>query len=245
MLTWRDIRVRYKQSVMGFFWAILMPAVVVGAGILVRMAAAHWSGTELSTQDVESVMLRAVVWSFVITGIRFGTNSLIANPNLVTKLAFPKEVFPISAVLSNLFDFLIAFVAVVIVLLLLGWLPTLQILWAVPLLAVICALTSGLSLFLSAANLFFRDVKYLVEVLLTYAIFFTPVLYDASALGRWKPLVMLNPISPLLEGMADSIVYGRMPDLGWLSYSVAASLGVLLLSYGMFKRLEPKFAESL
>jgi ABC-type polysaccharide/polyol phosphate export permease len=64
MLTWRDIRVRYKQSIMGFFWAILMPAVVVGAGILVRMAAAHWSGTELSVQDVESVMLRAVVWSF-------------------------------------------------------------------------------------------------------------------------------------------------------------------------------------
>ena len=131
------------------------------------------------------------------------------------------------------------------VLLLLGWVPTLQILWAVPLLAVICALTSGLSLFLSAANLFFRDVKYLVEVLLTYAIFFTPVLYDASALGRWKPLVMLNPISPLLEGMADSIVYARIPDLGWLSYSIVASLGVLLLSYGMFKRLEPKFAESL
>ena len=245
MLTWRDIRVRYKQSVMGFFWAILMPAVVVGAGILVRYAAAQWSGTPLTKADIGSVMVRAVVWSFIIAGIRFGTNSLITNPNLVTKLAFPKEVFPISAVLSNLFDFSIAFVAVIIILVFFGWVPTLYALWALPLMLLVCAFTTGLSLLLAAANLFFRDVKYLVEVLLTYAIFFTPVLYDASALGRWKPVILLNPAAPLLEGMADVIVYSRMPDLTWLIYSATASVVLLILSYWFFKQLEPKFAESL
>ena len=81
-----------------------------------RFAAAQWSGTKLTKADISSVMVRAVVWSFVIAGIRFGTNSLITNPNLVTKLAFPKEVFPISAVLSNLFDFVIAFTAIIVVL---------------------------------------------------------------------------------------------------------------------------------
>ncbi len=143
MLTWRDIRVRYKQSVMGFFWAILMPAVVVGAGhpgaLCSRAVVRHAS----HQSDIGSVMVRAVVWSFIIAGIRFGTNSLITNPNLVTKLAFPKEVFPISAVLSNLFDFSIAFVAVIIIMVFFGWVPTLYALWALPLMLLVCAFTTG------------------------------------------------------------------------------------------------------
>jgi len=245
MLMWRDIRVRYKQSIMGFFWAILMPAMVIGAGLVVRFVAAHWSGTKLTINDVGSVMMRAVVWSFLISGIRFGTNSLVGNASLVTKLAFPKEVFPISAVLSNLLDFVVALAAVIIVMLFLGWLPTPYMLWSIPIMLLVCAFTTGLSLFLAAANLFFRDVKYIVEVLVTYAIFFTPVLYDAAALGKWKSIILLNPAAPLLEGIADAVVYGRMPDLGWLAYSAVAALGTLLLSYWLFKQLEPKFAESL
>ena len=116
MLTWRDIHVRYKQSIMGVFWSILMPGLIVGAGVLVRVAAAQWSGTKITAEDISAVMVRAVPWSFFIAGLRFATNSLIANSNLVTKIAFPKEVFPISAVLSNLFDFLIATAVVIVAL---------------------------------------------------------------------------------------------------------------------------------
>src|SRR6187455_446462 len=172
MLTWRDIHVRYKQSIMGVFWSILMPGLIVGAGVLVRVAAAQWSGTKITAEDISAVMVRAVPWSFFIAGLRFATNSLIANSNLVTKIAFPKEVFPISAVLSNLFDFLIASSVVVIIMLVTGWHPTLTALWFIPLMITLVLFTVGISLILSAANLFFRDVKYLVEVFLTYAIFF-------------------------------------------------------------------------
>jgi lipopolysaccharide transport system permease protein len=245
MLVWRDIRVRYKQSIMGFFWALLMPSLVVGAGILVRFAAAQFSGSQLSAGSIASVMVRAVAWSFFIGGIRFGTNSLVANPNLVTKIAFPKEVFPISAVMSNLFDFAIAFVAVIVVMFFLGWTPTLNALWALPIMVLLCALTTGLSLFLSAANLFFRDVKYLVEAFLTYAIFFTPVLYDASSLGKWKNLILLNPVAPLLEGMATTLAAGQPPEMNWLIYSAVFSLVILFVSYALFKRLESTFAESI
>jgi lipopolysaccharide transport system permease protein len=245
MLTWRDIRIRYKQSIMGFFWAILMPALVVGAGILVRFAASQFSGSHLSTGSIASVMVRAVAWSFFIGGIRFGTNSLVSNPNLVTKIAFPKEVFPISAVLANLFDVAIATVAVVVVMLFLGWTPTLNVLWALPIMVLLCALTTGLALFLSAANLFFRDVKYLVEAILTYAIFFTPVLYDASSLGKWKDWILLNPIAPLLEGLATTVAGGQPPEMNWLIYSAVFSLVVLFGSYALFKRLESTFAESI
>ena len=245
MLTWRDIRIRYKQSIMGFFWAILMPSMVVGAGILVRLAASQYSGAPLTSASISSVMVRAVVWSFFIGGIRFGTSSLVANPNLVTKIAFPKEVFPISAVFANLFDFAIAFVAVIIVMLFLGWVPTANALWALPIMLLLCALTTGLALFLSAANLFFRDVKYLVEAFLTYAIFFTPVLYDASSLGKWKNLILVNPVAPLLEGMAATLAAGQPPEMGWLIYSAVFSLVILFASYALFKRLESTFAESI
>ena len=115
MLTWRDVRVRYKQSVMGFFWAILMPLLIVSSGILVRIATATYSGSTVSKADLGSVMIRAVAWAFFIAGIRFSTNSLIGNPNLVTKIAFPKEVFPISAVLANLIDLSISLPLVLIV----------------------------------------------------------------------------------------------------------------------------------
>jgi lipopolysaccharide transport system permease protein len=245
MLTWRDIHVRYKQSIMGVFWSILMPGLIVGAGVLVRVAAAQWSGTKITAEDISAVMVRAVPWSFFIAGLRFATNSLIANSNLVTKIAFPKEVFPISAVLSNLFDFLIATAVVIVVMLVMDWRPSLQSLWAIPLMGVLVLFTIALSMILAAANLFFRDVKYLVEVFLTYAIFFTPVLYPASMLGKWQNIVMLNPIAPLLEGISNSIVLAQAPDVRWTSYSVVATILLLMGGYWLFKQLESRFAESI
>ena len=245
MLTWRDIRVRYKQAVMGFLWALLIPAIAVSAAILVRMAMAQWSGGEVSLDAIKSVMVRAVAWSFFIAGIRFGTNSLIQNPNLVTKIAFPKEVFPISATLANLLDFAIAFVAVLLILVVTGWVPTIHVLWVLPLIALLCLMTMGLALLLSAANLFFRDVKYIVEALLTYAIFFTPVLYEASDFGKWRSILLLNPVAPLLEGLADALAYGRMPEWSWTTYSAVFTIGLFSCSYWLFKQLESKFAENI
>jgi lipopolysaccharide transport system permease protein len=245
LLSWREIKVRYKQSVMGLAWAILMPAIIVGAGVLVRVGAAHLTGGTIGADDVASVMVRAVPWSFFVGAIRFGTNSLIANPSLVTKIAFPKEVFPISAVLSNAFDFMIAASVVIVGLVVMGWHPTVHALWAFPLLALLAMFTTGLALMLSALNLFYRDVKYLVEVILTYAIFVTPVLFPASMAGKWESVVLLNPIAPLLEAMSDTVVGGKPPDLHWIAYSAVASVVALLLGYTLFKWLETQFAERI
>src|SRR5882672_7535747 len=146
MITWRDIRIRYKQSAMGFLWAILMPSLIVGAGVLVRLGAAKYTGAPLSVDDIASVIVRAVAWAFFIASIRFGTNSLIGNSSLVTKIAFPKEVFPIAATLSSLFDFAIASIAVLLVLVCIGWTPTFAALWAVPLILMLVMFTAGLAL---------------------------------------------------------------------------------------------------
>jgi ABC-type polysaccharide/polyol phosphate export permease len=245
MITWRDIRIRYKQSIMGLLWAILMPSLIVGAGVLVRFGGAKYTGAALNVNDIASVMVRAVAWSFFIAGVRFGTNSLIGNATLVTKIAFPKEVFPIASTLSSLFDFAIASIAVLLVLVCIGWVPGLMALWVIPLIFMLGLLTTGFALLLSAANLFFRDVKYLVEILLTYAIFFTPVLYDAAMLGKWAKLIMFNPVAPILEGLAETLVHGRAPDLFWTSYAFGMSVLALVIGYWLFKQLEPKFAESI
>lgn len=245
MLVWRDISIRYKQSVMGFLWAILMPMLIVSAGALVRVGAAQLSGIPVKAEDISSVMVRAVVWAFIISSIRFGTNSLTGNTNLVSKIAFPKETFPIAATIASGMDFLVSLLALFTALLLIGWTPSWSIFWFVPLSLLAFSMTVGMAMFLSAANLFFRDVKYLVEIFLTYAIFFTPVLYEAKMMGKWSDILMLNPFAPLLESFSMVVVEGHNPNAGPLMYSVGVSLFVLIVGYRAFKRLESKFAESV
>lgn len=245
MLTWRDVAIRYKQSIMGLLWAVLLPGLVVVAGVMVRLVIAQYSSSPVTTDDLASIMVRATAWSFFISALRFGTNSLIGNNSLVSKLSFPKEVFPLAAVLAALFDFLIACAVVFLILIIAGWLPGIEALWALPLFLMVVLMATGLSLLLSAANLFFRDVKYLVEIFLTYAIFFTPVLYEASHAGKWREYLLLNPVSPLLEGLADSLVWRRAPDPGWTAYGAIFSLVIAVVGYRVFKRLEARFAESI
>src|SRR5579872_7223394 len=108
MITWREIKVRYKQSVMGFLWAILLPAVVVGAGVLVRFAMSALSGKPVSADAIAGVTVKSLLWAFFAGAMRFSSTSLIGNSNLITKIYMPREIFPIAAILSQLLDFAIA-----------------------------------------------------------------------------------------------------------------------------------------
>jgi lipopolysaccharide transport system permease protein len=244
MLAIRDIKVRYKQSLMGFLWAILMPTLIVIAGILVRYGYALASHKHLDLSDVVDVATKSVPWAFLVSSIKFSCQSLIGNPNLVTKVYFPKEVFPMAAVLSQLFDFVIASAVLVVLLIFAKVGASLQLLWAAPLLAILIVLALGIGLFVSAGSLFFRDVKYIVEVFLTFAIFFTPVFYDVSMFGPKGRWLLLNPAAPILEGFS-SIVRGQAPDLNWVLYSAAFATLTMLFGYLLFKKVEPSFAESI
>lgn len=245
MLTWREIRIRYKQSVMGLLWAVLMPVIITGAGVMIRLVAAKVSGHPLSGKDIAGIGTKALPWAFFVSALRFGTTSLTGNSSLVTKIKFPRIVFPVSAVLTSLADMAIAIPVLIVILPMTGFRPSLQLLW-VPLLLLILALfTAGLCILASAANLFFRDVKYLVEVVLTFAIFFTPVLYDASLAGHYRPFLMLNPVAPVLEGLNSAVALGRVPDLAWVGYSAAVAAVLFTTAVFSFRRLEPRFAESV
>jgi lipopolysaccharide transport system permease protein len=260
-VTLRDIRIRYKQAVMGFGWALLMPALVVMAGLLIKIAMATFAGREVHSSDIASVTVKAIPWSFFVGAIGFAAASLLANIQLVTKVYLPREVFPVAATIAQAFDTLIGAAAAAVVLLFMGVSFSWTLLW-VPVLAVLLFLfTTAVGLFLSCANLFFRDVKYIVQVLLTFGIFFTPVLFDASMFGaKGAVLVMLNPLSPFLEGLRLCIVerhdlLATLTTVGatgqtilvwspwYLLYAFVWSVGGFLAAALYFHRLEFVFAE--
>jgi len=245
MLTYRDIKVRYKQTIMGFLWAILMPILIVLSGIVVRYAYALAAHTPLQAADITGVAVKSLPWAFLVSSIRFSCLSLINNKELVTKIYFPKEIFPLAATLASLFDFVVAAGALFIFLLVMkiGW--SAYLLWIPALILTTMLLAAGIGMIVSAASLYFRDVKFIVEVFLTFGIFFTPVFYDVSMLGNKGKWLLLNPISPLLDGLSACVARHQSPDMPWFAYSLAFSLLTLLGGYVFFKHLEPGFAESI
>ena len=245
ILTWRDIKIRYKQAAMGFCWAVLLPLCLVGAGLVVRAAVSFTSGKPLNMMDLASVSVKALPWSFFIASLRFATSSLVANNSLITKIYFPRELFPISAMLANLFDFCIASLVLIVFLAFAHIHITVYILWFPLLMLLLILFTTASGMFFACANLFFRDVKYIVEVILTMAIFFTPVFYDASTFGKWAKVLLLNPVAVLLESINSVVVLGRPPDLVWLTYAACWSVFGALFSWFFFHRLEFLFAERI
>jgi lipopolysaccharide transport system permease protein len=256
-LTRRDIRVRYKQAVMGVAWALLSPLLLVGAGVVMRAALLHFSGKGVTTEAVASIAIKGVAWTFVAGTVTFATNALTHNAPLVTKIYFPRETLPLSVVLASSVDALVGASTLGVLLPLLGLRPTWALLWVPLLLLVLFTLTLAAALLVSCVNLFFRDVKYLVQLLVTFGVFFTPVFYDPEALGaRWIPLMMANPVAPILEGLTQSIVLGHnllVPITGsdggvvwtplYLAYAAACAVVGLVASVVIFHRAQYRFAE--
>ena len=259
-LTLRDIRIRYKQAVMGFAWAVLMPGLIVLAGTLVRFAMAYVGGSAVETREIAGMSVKALPWAFFVGAIGFATTSLTGNLPLVSKIYFPREVLPLSATLAQVFDSAIGAITIAVLLPFLGihFGPTL--LWVPVLAFLIIAFTAGVALFLGCANLFFRDVKYIVQVLLTFGIFFTPVFFEPRMFGPMGArLMMLNPLAPLLEGLRLCVVNGhnlalplveitaKGPVLAWspwyLVYAAAWALFGTLGCALLFHRSEAVFAE--
>ena len=257
----RDIRIRYKQAAMGFAWAILMPIVVVGAGVLVRYAMATISHTTLNLSSIAGLAVKSLPWSFFVGSLGFSVASLTGNANLVSKIYFPREVLPLSVTLAQGFDTLIGSMVVTVMVAVLGVTPSWQLLWVPLLVLLLFCVTMAVGLFVSCANLFFRDVKYIVQVMVTFGIFFTPVFFEPTMFGPvGAPLMMLNPLAPLIEGFRLAIIdhhnlFATLVTttpagasvLDWtpwyLAYSVVWAVGGLAASLLLFHRLEFVFAE--
>jgi lipopolysaccharide transport system permease protein len=259
-LTRRDIKLRYKQAAMGLAWAVFMPCLIVLSGLIVRYAMAQISGATLKQSDIANIAVKGVGWAFFVGALGFATASLVGNSNLVTKIYFPREVLPLSSVGAQSFDTSIGLLTLIVVLPFLGVRLHSSLAWVPLLLLLLLLFTTGVSLFLSCANLFFRDVKYIVQVVLMFGIFFTPIFFEPSMLGpRGAQLAMLNPLTGILEGLRLTVVEGRsllhpisvvvrgVERPVWepleLVYSAVCAVAAVLGSAMMFRRLQHLFAE--
>jgi len=245
LLTLRDIRIRYKQAVMGFFWAIFMPAIAVLAGILIKKAISVVSGRPMDLAGVVSICVKVLPWTFFVSAIKFSVNSLVGNSSLVTKVYFPREVLPLSSILACLFDFCIGTLTLVVLLVIARVGVSLNLFWAPLVFAFLLLFTTGIALFLSAANLFFRDVKYIVEIILMFGIFFVPVFFDSHMFGKWEPFLLANPVSGILEAFNSAVVLHKQPDMFWFGYAAICSVVMFVVGLFIFRKTEPLFAENI
>jgi lipopolysaccharide transport system permease protein len=240
----RDVRARYQQSILGIYWTAINPLATAAVYTVVFSFIAR---VPVGSPPYAVFVLSGLVpWSFFSNALVNATSSLVGMAGLLTKIAFPREILPLAAILARLVD-LVASLAVL--LLVMAWfgLPPRWTMLLLPIPIVIeLAFLVGLGLILSAANLFYRDVGQLLSVLLSLWIFLTPVVYPLdlvpTSLRLW---IALNPLTPVVVACRALIVEGQVPDFGSLGGSAAISFLFLVVGYALFKWLEPVFAETV
>jgi lipopolysaccharide transport system permease protein len=242
-MTRRDLLLRYKQTVMGFGWAIFMPLVntAVFSVIFTRVAP-----LEMDMPYPLFAYCGLLCWNFSASSFRFAVTSLTSNASLVTKVYFPREIFPISAVAVSLVDFAVGSSVLIALMIYYQVTPTVTLLALPWVLAVHILFTLSISLLLAMANLFYRDVKYLFELILTIWMFLTAVLYPVSQVGGLTGKIMvINPMTPIIDAYRDVLLRGRWPDpTGFLITTVISAL-LLVVAWVIFHRAEYEFAENV
>ena len=241
-LTWRDIKVRYKQTVLGAAWAIIQPffTMVVFSLFFGRLAGIPSDGIPYPLFAYTAL----VPWSFFAGGLNNSANSLVGNANLLKKVYFPRLAIPLSTVLAGVIDFVLAFVVLLGMLLFYGMVPTLNIVW-LPLLVLLALVTAlGVGLWLSALNVQFRDVRYTIPFLTQFWLFATPIAYPSTLLAEpWRTLYGINPMVGVVEGFRWALLGTATAPGLMILVSALAALGLLVSGAYYFRRMEKSFAD--
>jgi lipopolysaccharide transport system permease protein len=240
--TWRDIKVRYRQTVLGAAWAILQPVLT-----MVVFSVIFGTLAKLPSQGVPYPVFTFTAllpWQLFAFALTSSSNSLIENQQLITKVYFPRLIIPISSVIAGLVDFLIAFVILILMMLVYGIAPTTAIFTLPLFLLLALASATGVGLWLSALNVEYRDIRYVVPFLTTFWMYATPIAYSSELIpANWRWLYSLNPMTGVVEGFRWALLGKSALDLPSLLLS-AAAVGVIFVS-GLyyFKRVETGFAD--
>jgi ABC-type polysaccharide/polyol phosphate export permease len=242
-MTRRDLLLRYKQTVMGFGWAVFMPIVntIIFSMVFTRVAPID-TGMPYPLYAYSGLL----AWTFLASSLRFAVVSLTSNANLVSKVYFPREIFPFSAVLVSLVD---TAVATAVLAGMMAWYGV-GLHWTALLLPIVVAVhvmfTAGVALLLAMGHLFYRDVKYLFDVIINVAMFTTSVVYPIDRVGgTLGALLALNPVTPIIEGYRSVLLRGVVPPWGPLVVSGAVSVVLLTVGWIVFHRSERAFAENV
>jgi ABC-type polysaccharide/polyol phosphate export permease len=242
-LTRRDLLLRYKQTIMGFGWSVLMPVtyMVLFSLIFTRVV-------KLDTDVPYPIYAYAglLPWNFFASSLRFAVGSLTGNRTLVTKVYFPREILPFSVILVALVDFAVGALVLVGLMIYYGIEVNATLAMLPVIVLVQIMFTAGVALLLAMGNLFFRDVKYLIEIVLTLWMFATSVVYPIERVGgQAAGLLALNPMTPILDAYRAVLLRGEMPSPGPLAYAATASVVLLAVSWLAFHRAEFRFAERI
>lgn len=251
-LTWRDIRIRYKQSILGIGWAVLLPLSMMLIFTFVFTRAIDASAIlNISMPYALYAYIGLVPWTFLSLSLGGCVNSLVSNRNLVTKVYFPREVFPLSCVGSSFVDFCVAMVV-------LGGLiayfhlagewrfePTAALLFLPIVVAVQILLTIGLGLMLSMANLFYRDVRQVFSVSIQLLMFVSAVVVPVPTEGLLGRVIAINPLIPIMTAYRDCIVHGRLPDPAGFAYATATAIFLVVVGWVCFRKASHRFAECI
>jgi len=247
-LAWRDIRVRYKQSLLGIAWAMFIPVTMM---LLFSFVFTKVVKVETDLPYPIFAYCGLLPWQFFSSSTTTATNSLVANRSLVTKIYSPPEIFPLSSIISSFVDFMvgsIVLVGLIVYFSLTGVSITLS--WTACFVVIIIFVqilfTAGVGFFLSMGNLFFRDVSYIYRVAITLWMFASSVVYPMKVADPWQQKILnLNPMTPILDAYRDVLLRGKLPDLNAFGYAFGISIIIFLLGWTVFYKMKYKFAEKV
>jgi len=243
-LSLHRIKVRYRQSSLGYIWAVLQPVLMVVTYTLVFALFARVPTG--STPYVVFAFSALIPWLYFSNGLSLATNSLVNNAALVLKVYFPREILPLSYIGVAFIDFCIGSIVLVVIMGCYGVRPHETLVWIFPLMAVASIFSLGAALFCSAIEVKYRDVGLAMPFLLQLWLFATPVLYPLRSVpARLLPFYTLNPMVAVVDGFRSAVVLGSRPDLQLLARAFMISSLVLVFSYVWFKRAEATFADEI
>lgn len=241
ILTMRDIKVRYKQTLLGAAWAIIQPlfTMLIFTLFFGRLAGMPSDGIPYPIFAYAGLL----PWTFFSNAVTNSGNSLVGNSNLITKVYFPRMIIPMASVGSGLVDFAIAFVLLVVLMFYYGVVLTLSILMLPVLVILTSLLAIGIGMWMSALNVKYRDIRHALPFLIQLGMFISPIIYPTTIVPeKWRFLLAFNPLTGIIEGYRSAI-FGRPFDWFAIGISAAITFAILFYSAYMFKRMEKSFAD--
>jgi lipopolysaccharide transport system permease protein len=241
-LAWRDVAVRYKQTVIGIAWALIRPALTLAVFVAFRRMVGI---TQPGVPDAVLVLAAVLPWQFFSTALLETSNSLIGNTSLISKVYFPRLIIPVASVVTSLVDFAITLVMLAIVMAWYGVAPAPQLAMLPAFIALAAVLSLGLGLLLGALTVAYRDFRYVVPFVVQLGLFVSPVAFTtADVPEQWRSLYALNPLVGIIDGFRWSILGGTMPlDLRLVAVSAAATVIAVAVGVVYFRRVERRFAD--
>lgn len=241
-LVWRDIKVRYKQTALGATWAIIQPLMTM---VVFSLFFGYLGKIPSDGVPYPIFSFAALVpWTFFANGLAQSSNSIVGSSNLITKVYFPRLVVPLASVLPGIVDFGLAFAILLGMMLFYGIVPTLAVLW-LPLFLLLALTTAlGVGLWLSALNVEYRDVRFLVPFITQFWLFATPIAYPSSLLPEpWRTIYGLNPMVGVVEGFRWALLGTNRAPGPIILVSAAAAIVILITGAFYFRRMERTFAD--